>query len=398
MATTPRFKLNTFGGTVPGSLNQDGQKYTGLDRLVIDRLLAQTEVHDHKFRPSGGLTLAAPTGVLQTEAGSLQGGYTYHYRYAVVDAQGAESIASAEVHVETPALLPIPGLPGASADAGTGGLAPGMYYYALTALRGAEETPLGAASLVAVQPGQDVTLELPPFGDAEAVRVWRLGSTETGYTKIAVVPAGAETFVDDGAVAADPCACDPGNQPPNTNTGTAAYAVAITLPEDVSLATARSWRLYRTVYPGIYPTTSLVHEVVEREAEWDETSPLMRVWIDTGGPAVAGKPMDSDQNMRFQAFTLDSADVLPDAGPYPSFYPLIVGTELYVKIDGAWTLVTGAGEGGGGGVTSPTPTQALTAPDGSRWELVVDETGALSTVSTLFPGPPTAPQNVSVLP
>lgn len=386
MGLTSRFKFHFFGGTTPGTINDDGQAFTGIDRVRLDRLLAAVESHDHHFRAPVGVAAEVPTLNLLSGAGTLQGGYSYSYRFAVVDADGNESIASAEASVTTPALLAIPGMPSLSSDQLAGSLTPGIYYYGLTALRGSEETPLGAAALIGLQAGDtEVTLELPAYGDADSLRVWRMGTTEPGYTQIGLVPAGTATFVDNGSVPADPCACDPGNAPPQMNKGTATYAVDVTLPIDVDLTAARSWRLYRTVYPGIYPTTSLVHEVVEREAEWDPTTALLRVWRDTGAPMALGQPMDTDLNMRFQALTFEVLAALPDPAPYPPGYPLLVSGELYAKVAGAWAPVGGSGAGG----MSP----IMTDPTGARYLLSVDGAGALVTTPTVFPGPPAIPSN-----
>ncbi len=391
-ALTPRFGFSYFGGSTQGTITDDGQKFTSLDPLTLDRLLAAVEVHDHHYRPQVGVSAIPPTAGLLTDAGALPGGYTYFYRYSVVDAQGAESVASAELTVVTPGLLMLPGMPDATVDdALSGSLSPGLYYYALTAIRGTEETPLGSATLISLQAGDTtVTLTLPAFGDADSVRVWRMGSTEAGYTSLAIVEAGTTSWTDDGSIAANPWPCAPGSTPPQSNTGTSSYAVDITLPVDVDLTSARAWRLYRTVYPGIYPTTSLVHEVVERGSEWDPDSDLMRTWRDRGGPMTSGKPMDTDLNMRFQAYTFDTVDSLPDPAGYPADYPLIFDGALYAKIDGAWTPL-GGGSGGGG------MSVIMTAPAGSRFSLSIDEAGALVTTPTLMPGPPAAVTDMTVV-
>jgi len=274
-------------------------------------------------------------------------------------------------------------------DATVGVLTPGLYYYALTAVRGAEESPIGAAALTALQAGEtSVLVELPAFGDAESFWIWRMGSTEPGYTRILLIDAGGATsYVDAGAVPADPCSCDPGNVPPRSNTGISSYGATVTLPVDVDLATAQSWRLYRTVYPGVYASASLVHEVVEREDEWDPLSALLTVWTDVGGRATSGKPMDSDLNMRFQTFTFDTAAVLPDPTGYPAGYPMLVGGVLYALLDGAWVAVSAPGGGG-----SP----IMTDNDGLRHVLYVNTDGSVDTIPTAYPGPPGAPSSLGV--
>jgi len=432
---TQRFNLNKFGGSTLGTISDDGQKYTGLDRETIDRLFAQVEGHDHKYRSAMAVSLGEATGTLVAHGGTLQGGYTYYYRYSVVDQFGMESIASAETTMVTPSFLAIPGMVSLSGEGlittpenPAPGLAPGMYYYALTAIRGTEETPLGQAALVQLQAGQDaVRIGLPAFNDAESFRVWRMGSTESGYTKIGIADAPATEVLDEGLIPPDPCACDLSNMPPTMNTGTASYAIEITIPEDVDLTTARSWRLFRSVYPSIYPTMSLVHEVVEREDEWVPTTPLLRVWRDRSGILVSGKPLDTDENMRFLTYTLDSAVALPDPDGYPENYPITIGDKVYALRSGEWVLLSGtldfaaelpdpadypenypiiivdklyallSGEwvllGGGEGASL-----VLTSPNGSRFVMSVGDDGLPVMNPTLFPGPPAAPANFAIVP
>jgi len=384
---TPRFQLNYFDAGTPGTPNDDGQKFFGLDRMVLDRLLAAVESHDHRFRPPALVPDGALVPTLNAGGGGLQGGYTYHYRYAVVDAQGNESIASPETVVVTPALLPRPPAPSAYHDeeAAAGSLSAGLYYYALTAIRGSEETPLGPTVMVQLVGAEDsVTLDLPPFGDADSVRVWRMGSTEPGYTKLGVVASDVETFFDDGSTPADPCSCDPGNMPPSSNTGISAYSVDLELPGGVDLSDSQGWRLYRSMTPGVYPSASLVHFVVEREEEWDDDSPLLRTWTDIGGSLASGKPLTTDVNMRFQPLAFDTVGELPDPAPYPSGYPIVADGTMYVRVDGQWEAL--AGGGGGGGMSS-----VFTSPSGYRFILSVDDMGALVTTPTDFPGPPPQP-------
>lgn len=387
---TPRFGFNYFGGGTPGTITDDGQKYTSFDRLMLDRLLAAIEKHDHKYRPPETGMSTPPTGVLTPDSGSLTAGYTYRYKVGIVDAQGNESIASPELAVSTPTPLPPPGLPALTNNDDPGTLVPTYYYYAVTGHRGSEESTLGQAAMISLVVGESsVVVELPDYGDAESFSVWRMGSTEPGFTRIGNTT--GSTFLDDGSTPADPCACDPGVAPPSTNTGISSYSITVTLPAGTNLETARSWRLYRTVYAGIYNATSLVHEVVEREDEWDPTSPLLTSWTDTGGPLVSGKPMDTDQNMRFLPMAFDAAtDDLPDIAGYPLNYPLLFDGSLYVSTASGWELVSAAGGGGGG--ASP----VMTAPNGSRFVLTVDNDGVLTTTPTALPGPPAAPTGLTV--
>lgn len=377
---TARFKLNRFGGGTSGTIGDDGQKYTSSDRDTIDRLLTQVEIHDHHYRPVTAALATAATAVLVQGGGALPSGHTYYYRYAVVDVQGIESLAAPAVAKPTPNLLAIPAMPSAYVNAtDVGTLAPGTYYYSLTALRGAEETPLSAAITLSIIAGEGaVRVTLPPLGSADSFRVWRMGFNEAGFTKLGVVA--AAEYLDNGSIAADPCACDPGNLPPQMNTGISNYAVTVTLPVGVDLSTARSWRLYRSVYAGMFPTNALVHEVVERATEWDPTSALLRSWTDVGDALVSGAPSDDDLNMRTQPFTLDSVDTAPATAGYPDKYPLLIGGVLHALVGGVWAPIGTSGTGGG----SSTPTAVVGAAPIWHVDDMASYTGGVAGLKT-FP-------------
>lgn len=390
--TTPRFGFNFFGAGTPGTISDNGQKYTSLDRLLMDRLLASVEGHHHRYvPPTSGLT-AAPATTLVSTGGQLSAGYTYYYKISVVDLEGNESIASPEAAQGTPTPLQPPAMPGLSSDPDTVGvLLPGYYYYALTGLRGTEESTIGPAAMVSLVAGENaIKVDLPTFGAADSLRIWRMGSADAGFTRIGLVSAGTTEFIDDGSTPADPCACDPGVAPPPFNTGISNYAVDIELPGTVDVDQIQSWKIYRSNYAGIYGAGSLVHEVVERTDEWDITSPLVTVWTDTGLGLSVGQPLSTDKNMRFQPFAFDAVpegDGLPDISLYPLNYPILYNGQLYANLDGVWTLLGG---GGGGGGMAP----VLTSPLGERFLLSVDELGGLVTTPTVFPGPPTPPTSL----
>jgi hypothetical protein len=389
---TSRFGFSKFGGTVTGTIIDDGQKYTSIDRDTLDRLLAAIELHDHHL---GAVTSAPATGpdlTLVPSGGALRGGYTYYYRFSVVDADGNESIASPEVSQVTPALLAKPGLPQLNQPdpVPVGTLGAGIYYYALTAIRGAEESVLGPAIVVSLAAGTtSVQLLLPDYGLAESFQVWRMASTDRGYTRVEVINDPETDFIDDGTVPADPCAVDPSNAPPTYNTGVSSNAIDVDLPVGTVLgATDIGWRIYRSTRSGVYPTASLVALVTELNDEMDPDSGIVRSYTDIGNPLQNGLPMSFDQNMRFQPLVLDNASALPLTAGYPDYYPLVVGGILYVKLADTWVAL-GADAAGGGATI-------LTDVSGARWLLDVDIDGALITVATVFPGPPTAPQNVTV--
>lgn len=390
---TARFGFNRFGGEQSGTISDDGQKYTSLDRDRMDHLFAMIERHDHRVA-SPVVDLEAPELTL-LYSGELEAGVEYFYRFSIVDATGAESPASEEISVATPDVLELPGSVDVHVAEGVAGsLPPDTYYYAVTALRGEEETPLGGSGVMTLMaPEAAVRVGLPDYGDAEAFRIWRMGSREPGYTKVGVVSSPDEEFIDDGSVPADPCSCDPGNMPPSYNTGIASYAVEVALPESVDLTGAESWRLYRTTIGGVYGATSLVEEVVDTEDEWDEDAPLTRSYTDDGSSELdAGAPIDDFPDINFKPFTFEHSRDLPDPEDYPQYYPIISRGVLYANIDGDWEAI-----GGGGGDSAPTGAPVFTSPNGSRWIQSVDDNGDVVMVPTEFPGPPTSPQGVTIV-
>ena len=398
---TRRFRLNKFGAGTPGSISDDGQKYTSTDRDLLDSLLASIETHDHRFRPPSESIAEPPTFVLNTTGGSLVGGFDYFYRFSVLEANGAETIASPEIRVEVPDPLPAPGAPALWADPTVlgGTLAPGTYYYALTGFRGDEESTLGPLAMASVLAGSgSITLDLPTYGDADSFQVWRMGVNDAGWTRVGI--AATPNFVDDGSVPSDPCACDPGNTPPFFNTGVSSYSVEVFLPASVSTIGKLGWRLYRTTTAGVYSNRSLVHQVIETEDQWDETSAVVRSWLDDGLPLTPGSPGDFDASMHFVPFVFDRATTLPAPTGYPEFYPLMVDGTLRVLIGGEWRTVGGGGgdeEGGEEEGAVPKVSMVLTSPNGKRWVQTASDAGGLVLVETQLPGPPTPPQNVTVI-
>lgn len=346
-STTPRFGLNYFGGNIPGSLTDDGQKYTLADRLLIDKLLAAVEAHSHHLQPADTDEPSdAPTLTLHDDAGgTLEAGHTYYYEVTFVDDAGLETPAGDEVSIATPDLLDPPGAP--SAESATGGSLPsGMFYYALTAIRGTEESTLGPSFSVTLLAGEGTAnLTLPALGAADSIRVWRMGLNESYFTKIGTSSSG--TFADTGSVAADPCACDPDNQPPAANAGASIYSVTVALATaDATIITAggqKAWRIYRTETSGNYLASSLVHEVVETVDELDPDSGLVTTWIDAGDDLLPGTPPNSNQRMVFTPYSFQVVTSFPTASDYPEGYPLIKDGLLYMQIGGVWTAVGGGG-------------------------------------------------------
>lgn len=343
--STTRFGLSTFGGDVDGSILDDSGKYTGVDRQLLDLLLAAVEQHNHRFSDADGVgPTDAPTADISTP-GSLSAGFDYSYVVSFIDEDGLETAAGEEVTETTPDILVAPDAPSGETDTG-GGLANGAYDYALTAVRGEEQSPLGDLFTVTlIDTDATVNLTLPALGAADSLNVWRRKDTEGGFTLIANTV--LTSLVDVGAVSAYPCATDPSYAPPSENQGIDQYSFTITLSaaDQALIQGYAGWRIYRTTTAGIYSAQSLVAQVTDREDEFDPESDLVVEWIDFGDTLLTGKPTLVDQRMHFQPFTFEESISLAAAsGDYPVNYPLVVDENLYIS-DGAGDWISVGMEG-----------------------------------------------------
>lgn len=340
---TPRFSLNYFDDQTTGSLEDDSSKFTGEDRLTLDRLLSALEAHDHHLNgsavePTDTLSLAVGTD------GQLDAGLELYYLVSFVNSDGLETAAGPEASISTPDLLATPGAPSGETSIVTGNtLGTGQYYYALSAFRGVEETPLSQIEIVTLVSGENtVTLTLPALGDADQLQIWRQKDSAATWTRIGL--ATTTTFVDDGSVQAGIYG-DPDNVPALANTGVSNYSITITLGTDdaAALPTVTSWRIYRSDTSGVYGAASLVHEVTERVDDLDPTSALMSSWIDDGDAQLTGSPKLFTQALHVSPYTFEyAATTLPTASNYPDYYPLIgPGNVLYFALAGSWVQVSG---------------------------------------------------------
>jgi len=351
VALTANYGLNYFGGDVPGTITDDGAKFTGSDRVTIDRLFKALASSTRHRRPTGSeLAANQPTAALGT-AGGLPGGRTYAYCVALVDENGLETAVGPEVLISTPDILVAPDEPDIE-EIEDGTLQPALYFYGLTALRGTEESPLSAQISITLDEAAGVRLTLPtPPAGADNYQVWRAAAGDVGWTRIAVVAAtGATTFDDDGSVPANTNADDPAQAPPVTNAGVAIYSITITLAtEDAALCTDRAisaWRLYRTETPSAYPANALVHHVVDLDDPGDTGDPdlpLVTEWVDEGDVLLSGAPIIASSAMTLAPYVLDEATgSLPDPADYPTNYPLLFAGHLYANAGGSWVSTGGA--------------------------------------------------------
>lgn len=364
---TSRFGFNTFGGDVAGSILDDAGKFTGLDVQLKDLLFSAIEQHNHRYNQTlDGSPQDTPIASYD-QSGSLSAGLDYSYVVSFVDENGLETLASDEVTVSTPDILEAPEAPDGETTSG-GTLANGAYDYAVTAVRGTEQSPLGDIFTVTLT-GSDGTVSLTlPTVSGSNLTVWRRKDTEGGFTNIGSTA--LTTFTDTGSVAPYPYPTDPTYAPPTSNQGIDQYAVTIELGVNDSETVQQyaAWRLYRTTTAGIYSAQSLVAEISDREDELDPDSPLVVSWIDFGDELVTGQPTSVDQRIHFEPFTFEPAASLAAAsGDYPDGYPLIVDRTLYIREAGEWVGISSASGGGGGGVgaTGPTGPTGPAGPTGA---------------------------------
>jgi hypothetical protein len=355
MALTPYYGFSFFGGNTPGALTDDGAKFTGADRILLDRMLnalATSNRHQRDYQSVNDP--ATPTAVVDDDGG-LPAGATYYYVVTYVDADGLESLPSAQVMVTTPVAIPPPDSPTLTDEDGDGvplggALEPGLYFYALTALAGDEESIMGPqVSITLIDEGSSVEITLPdPPGVGLDAQIWRMAAADVGWTRIGTTTfTGAATFVDDGSVPANLNSDDPSQAPPATNTGQDIYSVTVTLnATDQALATDRditAWRLYRTETSGAWPAASLVQHVVDTTDPSGQNDPafgLVIEFTDDGDILLDGLPPTTSQAMTLAPYVFDHVDVLPDAADYPEFYPLVFDNRIYTNVAGVWTQLS----------------------------------------------------------
>lgn len=398
--TTPRFGLNFFGGDTPGTLDEDAAKYTSEDRLTIDAVLAALEGHNHRVIANIVDPDAVPDLTLGT-LGALEGGTTYYYVIAFVNDDGLETVSGPEASISTPDVLPDPAVPQGETSAAAGALEPGLYYYALTGLRGIQESALSEPAAVTVLDDEDtVTLTLPVLGDATSYQVWRQGEEDPGYTRIGTTT--STTFVDDGSVAAGLYG-DPANDAPLTPTGADNYSVTITLTgvDLTTVSTSQGWRIYRGTESGNYPASALVHEVIERTSDVDPEAPLLTSWLDDGDAPLTGSPSQRTSQLDVPPFTFEYSAALPSPVGLPENYPILDSTgTLSVTKAGAWVPLAGAtgptgptgptgaiGATGTVGATGATGTTGATGATGAAGtNAIIAFGGAWDTNVTYYPG------------
>lgn len=282
----------------PGeSFAQNDGQFLDADRVTIDRELYFARVHRHDGEAAVDASPEDPPDLeLDTDAGQIPAGTRVYYRYSLVDENDAETAASPQAFVDTPAAIAIPGavVPATFTTGGT--LLAGTYFYVLSAYTDdpSEETRAQNFANIPVPittSTNRIVLTLPslPAG-ATGFNVYRRrpGAHQYFYLdsidmSVATPPT---TYEDDGSVAED---CD--RTLPITNSTNSTNSVVVTLPGVTPAVPAGyTWKLYRTYVAGSW-AVSLVHHIVEETFEGSGI--ITPTYTDTGLATSAGQPLEA---------------------------------------------------------------------------------------------------------
>ena len=304
----------------PGeAFSTNDQAFTRADRDAMDRLLYQAITHAHT---GTAVDVSDPDTALEvtlsTTGGNIPAGTTVRYKYAWVDAYGAESAASPEVTVNTPAAVGIPNAPAITLTASGGSLLQGNYFYRLSAYVDANtnETQAGDGIYTTIPSGTAniLTLTLPtlPYG-ADGFNVYRRAPGETAYSYLASIDMTVATppseYEDDGSVSPN---CN--RVPSNVNTTNSSNSVDITLPGATpTVPTDYTWKIYRTYAAGDWES-SLIHWVVEETTEGSGI--ITPEYTDVGGARYSGAPKDTSE-LAAQPAKIDLTDAANIQGTLP---------------------------------------------------------------------------------
>lgn len=296
--STDHYGLITLEGGE--SLSTNGYQFTNADRQRIDQLLWLGAEGHHHTGAVGSIQEPAsgPTLTLQTTGGSIPAGTRVYYRISYVDSNGLESVSSAESFIDTPDPIDSPGAPSLAYSTTGGVLAPGVYYYALTAYVDASiaETMVGPTTYIQVPITTHtnlVTLTLPslPAG-ATGFNVYRRAPGQTKYFYLASVDMTVATppltYVDSGSVEED---CD--RSLPTKNSTNSSNSVIVTHSGATpAVPVGYTWKVYRT-YVNTNWQNSLLAWVVEYVSE--SSTIITPTYTDVGASTTTGSPLDISQ-------------------------------------------------------------------------------------------------------
>lgn len=289
---TENFKLTKLD---PGdSLATNGYGFISSNMDVVDRVLGIGPNHEHT---AAAAVITSPTLgpalVLDTTSGVLPAGTTVRYRYTYVDQYGAETAASPETILTTPAAIVVPVGPSITVAATGGFLLGGLYNYALTAYTStdAQETTVGGRTSLSIPYTTatniaSIILPTLPSG-ATGFNLYRRGPGEAIFSFLASIDMNVATpplsYADNGTVVLNYA-----RQPPNANLTSSSNNITITLPGATPTVPANvTWKIYRSYVNGNWHTSNLHHVI---EETFVGSGVIVATYVDTGlgtGLAIA---------------------------------------------------------------------------------------------------------------
>lgn len=293
---TDHYQLEILGPNEP--LSSDGYKFTDADRRTIDRLLyLGAEGHHHRGEAStDNAPNTAPGLTIDTTQGALPPGKRVYYEFTFISPEGIETAASPSAHIDMPPAIVAPGAATAVVATTGGTLAPGQYFYALSAYKttDSQETPASVAVSVLVPAGTStnkVTLTLPTLpGSADGFNVYRLAPSGGGYLHVATIDmtvmSPPTTFIDDGSLTED---CDRFAPTQNTTVTTNSVTVAIPGVSPALPGAGWTWRVYRTFNSADW-TASLVATIVSGALTYLDLGTAASVGAPPSGSIGVGTP------------------------------------------------------------------------------------------------------------
>lgn len=272
------------------SLNDYAFSHSNID--TIDRVL---EKHDNALF-SGDSPIDDPTTPLslevETTGGNIPAGRTIRYKFTWVDASGAQTAASGESTITTPAPLARPAAPSVSPLSTGGTLLAGNYFYTLSAYVGANtlETTMGAPGYYTLLSGTTnrLVITLPTLpGGADGFNLYRRAPGETTYYYMESIDMQVATppteYVDAGAVVPSYS-----RSPTPTNLTFSQNKIILTVPGATpTVPDGYTWKVYRTFLNGQYESSLL--EWVRTETE-NGSGIIVPETVDYGRSTMIGSP------------------------------------------------------------------------------------------------------------
>lgn len=271
---TPRFGFTTLDSTYD-TLDERDFKFSGADRILLDRVLRQAaERHHHVgnlIAPTLETPGPAPHVEVEATGGVISANRTVYYRASIVDERGQEHVASRTATAYTNPPVFKPGAFTVQPDDGV--LMPGDYVYAISGYTwdsACETTVSQAVSAQLTQIG-GFTLSFPgPSSGTTGFNVYRKGPTDQQLTFVKSLALPVTTWTDDGTTVGNSL-----RGVPTTNTTSSTSSIEVSPAAE--LGVGETWKVYRSYSP----------------TEWDHS---LLIWsanasvIDTGHATQVGAP------------------------------------------------------------------------------------------------------------